>query len=92
MKTTDDYKQFRELIVDKILSTLAPKKPSKSKLKKMTDKELVDSLFIHAILAERRLIREDVYNEIKKINPKIKLSNNNTIISWINTLINEHKK
>lgn len=92
MKSEDNYKQLRSLIVEKISTSLAPKKPSTSKLLKMKDKELVESLFNHAIIAERRLIREEVYNEILKINPKIKLSTHNTILSLIYTLINEHKK
>jgi hypothetical protein len=53
----------------------------------MEDADLVQSLFVNSVLAERQFWKDDIHNAAIKINPEQKFSTNSTSIGLINRLI-----
>ena len=87
METEEKRSQLRELLINKILETNSTIKNSKQSLKKLSDTQLVNSLFQNTILAEREFWVTDILSAINKLNPTAKISKNNTSQRLINKLI-----
>lgn len=77
MKTQTDtkHKALREILIDKIANSAYEDKPSLTALKKKTDSQLVQSLFVCTVHAERNFWREDIIKKLTELNPKGKYKN-----------------
>jgi hypothetical protein len=90
----EKHKQLRQLLIDKVLETKSPDKPSKSRLQKMSDEDLVYQLFVNSVLAERQFWKDDIRNAALKINPEQEFSTdlkNNGLINRLIELVEKSK-
>ncbi|NOT90565.1 hypothetical protein [Ferruginibacter sp.] len=88
MTKDEKYKKLRQSLIDRISIITSPKKTSKSSLQKKSDKDLIQILFVNAVLEERQFWRTDIQSVAHKINPELKFPENATSIGLINQLIN----
>jgi hypothetical protein len=87
MKTENKHKELRELIITEALHIPSiSRKPSRTALNKMADKDLVNSLTNVSAISEKDFWMKEIKDAILKINPKAKISKNDTV-GLINLLV-----
>ena len=69
MKTCNEHGVLRELLINKVLNLSSSFKPSKTVLNKMSDEELVSSLYENSVEAEKQFWREDLIKRIVEFEP-----------------------
>jgi len=87
MKIKENHNQLREVLIREINTISNLKQLSKTALAKMSDENLVHSLFERSVLSEKEFWKKDIIEKIMKMNPKAKNLQNET--GLINRLIKE---
>ncbi len=74
---------IKEKLIVKILESHSPLKRFRSELSKKSIDRLIDILFEQSVLAEKKFWRDDIIQEIKKLDPKrkgLEISNDKRLI------------
>ena len=72
MPVTQTAASIKEKLIVKILESHSPLKLSQSELNKKSIDRLINILFEQSVLAEKKFWRDDIIQEIKKLDPKRK--------------------
>ena len=87
MELNDKHQKLRQLLIDKITECNSSLKPSKVSLNKMLDEELVLSLFVNSVEAEKEIWYKVIIGKIVKFEPNTEYKYKNAGINLLTDLI-----
>lgn len=87
MVLNDKHQKLRQLLIDKITDCNSSLKPSKKSLNKMLDEELVLSLFVNSVEAEKEIWHKAIIGKIIKYEPDTEHKYNNAGTNLLTALI-----